>query len=97
MEDQIGHESFVGSGAVVREGVRIGARSLVAGGARVIRDLPENSIYKEFIMKVDQLLSSLLNRVNHNGNLETAKRLIEIAAKTGADLVKFRLSLQTGW
>ena len=46
-EAQIGHESFVGSGGVVRwEGVRIGARSLVAGGARVMRDLPENSNYK---------------------------------------------------
>ena len=45
-EVQIGHESFVGSGAVVREGVRIGARSLVAGGARVMKDLPENSNYK---------------------------------------------------
>ena len=45
-ETQIGQESFVGSGAVVREGVRVGARSLVAGGARVMRDLPENSNYK---------------------------------------------------
>ena len=45
-EAQIGHECFVGSGAVVREGVMIGARSLVAGGARVMRDLPENSNYK---------------------------------------------------
>ena len=45
-ETQIGHESFIGSGVVVREGVRIGARSLVAGGARVMRDLPENSNYK---------------------------------------------------
>ena len=45
-ETQIGHESFVGSGAVVREGVRVGARSLVAGGARVMKDLPENSNYK---------------------------------------------------
>ena len=45
-EAQIDHESFIGSGAVVREGVRIGARSLVAGGARVMRDLPENSNYK---------------------------------------------------
>ena len=45
-EAQIDHESFIGSGAVVREGVRIEARSLVAGGARVMRDLPENSNYK---------------------------------------------------
>ena len=45
-ETQIGQESFVGSGVVVREGVRVGARSLVAGGARVMKDLPENSNYK---------------------------------------------------
>ena len=45
-EAQIDHESFIGTRAVVREGVRIGARSLVAGGARVMRDLPENSNYK---------------------------------------------------
>ena len=45
-ETQIGHESFIGTRAVVREGVRIGARSLVAGGARVMIDLPENSKYK---------------------------------------------------
>ena len=45
-EAQVECKSFVGSGSVVREGVRIGARSLVAGGARVMRDLPENSNYK---------------------------------------------------
>ncbi len=45
-EAQIGHESFVGSGAVVREGINVGTRSLVAGGTRVMRDLPENSNYK---------------------------------------------------
>lgn len=28
--------------------------------------------------------------VNHNGDLETAKSLIEVAAKSGADYVKFQ-------
>jgi len=28
--------------------------------------------------------------VNHNGDLDTAKRLIEVAAKAGADYVKFQ-------
>jgi N,N'-diacetyllegionaminate synthase len=28
--------------------------------------------------------------VNHNGNLETAKKLVEVAAKAGADYVKFQ-------
>ena len=28
--------------------------------------------------------------VNHNGNLEQAKRLIDVAAHAGADLVKFQ-------
>ena len=28
--------------------------------------------------------------VNHNGSLETAKKLIDVAAKSGADLVKFQ-------
>ena len=45
-DTQVGQESFVGSGAMVREGIRIGKRSLVAGGARVMRNLPENSNYK---------------------------------------------------
>ena len=28
--------------------------------------------------------------VNHNGDLELAKRLIDVAAQAGADLVKFQ-------
>ena len=28
--------------------------------------------------------------VNHNGSLETAKRLVEVAANAGADFVKFQ-------
>ncbi|MEC8974795.1 MAG: acetyltransferase [Actinomycetota bacterium] len=45
-EVRVGHESFVGSGSIVREGIEIGARSFVAGGTRVMRDLPQNSNYK---------------------------------------------------
>ena len=40
------NESFVGSGSVVREGIKIGTRSFVAGGSRVMRDLLPNSNYK---------------------------------------------------
>ena len=29
--------------------------------------------------------------VNHNGSLETAKRLIEVAVDAGADAVKFQM------
>ena len=28
--------------------------------------------------------------VNHNGDIKTAKKLIEIAAEAGADIVKFQ-------
>ena len=41
-------------------------------------------------MKSESTLIIAEAGVNHNGNLETAKRLIEIAAKAGADLVKFQ-------
>ena len=45
-EVRVGQETFVGSGSVVREGIEIGARSFVAGGTKVMRDLSENSNYK---------------------------------------------------
>lgn len=33
--------------------------------------------------------------VNHNGDLSAAKRLVEVAAKAGADFVKFQSFIAT--
>lgn len=39
----VGQETWIGIGAVVREGVRIGSNVIVAAGAAVVRDIPDHS------------------------------------------------------
>ena len=41
----IGYGTFVGSGAVIREGIRIGRRCLIGMGAIVRHDLPDQSVF----------------------------------------------------
>jgi N-acetylneuraminate synthase len=41
-------------------------------------------------MRNDKVLIIAEAGVNHNGNLELAKKLIDVAAETGADIVKFQ-------
>jgi carbonic anhydrase/acetyltransferase-like protein (isoleucine patch superfamily) len=41
----VGDRSFIGSGAVCREGVAIGADCIVAMGARVVNALPGGTLF----------------------------------------------------
>ena len=46
MEGRIGNECFVGSGVIIREGVKIGDRSIIASGQVVMNDLPPKTFLK---------------------------------------------------
>ncbi len=40
----VGRETWIGIGACVREGIRIGARVMVGAGAVVLRDIPDETV-----------------------------------------------------
>ncbi len=47
--DDIGNQSFIGSGCVVKEGVTIGDNVLVSAGQIVMEDLSSNTLYKKIL------------------------------------------------
>ena len=45
-------------------------------------------------MKIDKVLVIAEAGVNHNGDLNIAKKLVDVAKNAGADIVKFQLVFQ---
>ena len=84
---EIGSGSFIGSGSIIRESVRIGENCIIGAGNYINNDLTKNSFIKEMKNKVKIIAEA---GVNHNGSLEIAKNLIDVAANAGADFVKFQ-------
>jgi acetyltransferase-like isoleucine patch superfamily enzyme len=41
---QIGAAAHIGAGAVIRQGIRVGTRSVVGAGAVVVRDVPDDAV-----------------------------------------------------
>jgi acetyltransferase-like isoleucine patch superfamily enzyme len=39
----VGRKTFVGAGAIIRQGITIGENVMVGAGAVVIRDIPDNT------------------------------------------------------
>ncbi|MBD3426543.1 MAG: N-acetylneuraminate synthase [Candidatus Omnitrophica bacterium] len=91
---RIGKEAHLGTGARVAQYVTVGARGVVGAGLTLRRDLGDGERY------LGQEYSPSLGRgrvfiiaeagVNHNGDLDTAIRMIDAAASAGADAVKFQ-------
>ena len=82
----IGRGSFIGSGAVVKEGISIGEKVVIAAGQTVLRDTMDCG--KRQVLNRTLIIAEA--GVNHNGDIELAKHLIDAAADAGADLVKFQ-------
>ncbi len=84
---------FVGSHAIVFNHCSIGRHSIVGGGQIVRQDLPDSSGPSD-VTKKSQLVSPVFiiaeAGVNHNGDVDQALQMIEVAAKAGADAVKFQ-------
>jgi N,N'-diacetyllegionaminate synthase len=85
----VGAGSFIGSGTVTRQGVSIGLGCVVSMGSVVARDLPDGIKHRSTYAQLGVLIIAEAG-VNHNGDLEVARRLIDIAAESGADIVKFQ-------
>ncbi len=86
---RVGAGSFVGSGALTRHGVSIGTGCVVGMGSVVRRDLPEGTTHWSSDARSSVLIIAEAG-VNHNGDLDIARRLIDVAAESGADIVKFQ-------
>jgi sugar O-acyltransferase (sialic acid O-acetyltransferase NeuD family) len=85
----VGAGSFVGSGALIQHGVSIGAGCIVGMGSVVRRDLSEDTTHLSSDARSNVLIIAEAG-VNHNGDLDIARRLIDVAAESGADIVKFQ-------
>ncbi len=86
---RVGVGSFVGSGALTRHGVSIGAGCVVGMGSVVKRDLLNGTTHISSNVQSTVLIIAEAG-VNHNGDLDLARRLIDVAAESGADIVKFQ-------
>lgn len=86
---RVGTGSFVGSGTLTRQGISIGSRCVVSMGSVVRRDLPDGVTHWSSDARSSVLVIAEAG-VNHNGDLDIARRLIDVAADSGADIVKFQ-------
>ena len=90
---RVGENCFIGSHAVVFQQSQVGSHSIVGGGQIVRADLPKNSRPSDISnISASQKPVFIIAEagVNHNGNVGLAKQMIEVAAKAGADAVKFQ-------
>jgi N,N'-diacetyllegionaminate synthase len=86
---RVGPGSFVGSGTLTRDGVSIGGGCFVGMGSVVRCDLPEGTTHCSSDARSKVVVIAEAG-VNHNGDLDIARRLIDVAAESGADIVKFQ-------
>lgn len=86
---RIGTGSFIGSGALIREGVSVGSDCVVGMKSVIRRDLLDDTNNLSLDTPPSVLIIAEAG-VNHNGDLDIARRLIDVAADSGADVVKFQ-------
>lgn len=89
----VGRNCFIGSHALVFQQCQVGRDSIVGGGQVVRADLPNNSQpndVKNISSSQKPVFIIAEAGVNHNGDVDLAKKMIEIAAKAGVDAVKFQ-------
>lgn len=85
----VGAGSFVGSGTLTRHCVSIGTGCVVGMGSVIRRDLPDDTTHWSSDARASVLVIAEAG-VNHNGDLDIARRLIDVAAEAGADIIKFQ-------
>ena len=82
---------FIGSHAVIFNHCTIGQHSIIGGGQVVRRNLPDGSIPIDVSnIQVSPVFVIAEAGVNHNGDLNLALQMIEVAAASGANAVKFQ-------
>lgn len=95
----IGNRVFIGSGSIVNEQIVIENDIVIGSGSVIRKNIPLNTIaYGNPLKIVDKFKDMNKNKViiiaeagvNHNGDINIAKKLIEAAAEAGADYVKFQ-------
>lgn len=92
---EVGDETHIGTGANIIHSLRIGKRCMIGAGATITRDIADDArIYDNrrvsYMQRNKHVFIIAEAGVNHNGDLEIAKRLIDAASEAGADAVKFQ-------
>lgn len=71
----IGDNSFIGAGAIILPGVRIGADVIVGAGAVVARDIPDNSVVAgnpaQFICHTDEYIEKYRREMSEGNTWHT--------------------------
>ena len=86
----IDEHCFIGSHAVIFNQCSVGESSVVGGGQVVRHDLPKGSKPNNIINQNLKVFVIAEAGVNHNGDIKLAKQMVEVAANSGADAVKFQ-------
>ena len=89
---RVGDGCFIGSHAVIFQQCNIGEDSIVGGGQVVRFDLAAGSTPSDAKSCTETKPVFIIAEagVNHNGSVDLAKKMIAVAAKAGADAVKFQ-------
>jgi N,N'-diacetyllegionaminate synthase len=86
---RVGSNSFIGSGTLSKEGVSVGENCIVNLGSVIRRDIPDHTTYLTPEVQGNVTIIAEAG-VNHNGDMNLARKLIDAAAMAGADIVKFQ-------
>ena len=92
---KIGNETHIGTGARIIQNLTIGSKCMVGAGVTIRQNLKSKThiavSQPSFLIKPDRKVFIIAEAgVNHNGNLQLAKRMVDIASDAGADAIKFQ-------
>ena len=94
----VGRESHIGAGACLVQNKVVGANAIVGAGCTVLKDVGGNEVFTYKQNLFDQLKDVRGKKiiiiaeagVNHNGDCNVAKKMIDAAVDCGVDAIKFQ-------